>query len=65
MGKYGSYPHRSEIDLKVGRAMFYICLTAVFLTLGMMLYIENRGAAPVAEVPEYKIEPQTTLTARP
>jgi hypothetical protein len=40
-------------------------MVAVLLVTFFVVYFENRAAEPVAKLPEYKIEPQTTITARP
>lgn len=55
----------SEQDVILWRLVFAITLFLVILT-ALIVYFNSRGVAdPVAPLPEYKIEPQTTLTARP
>lgn len=52
----------SEHDVRLGRLMFALSLVIVLFTI-FLVVMNNRYAAPVA--PEYKIEPVTTITARP
>lgn len=54
----------SEQDIILWRLVFTITLVLAIFT-ALFFYFNFRGAVPVAEVPDYKIEPQTTLTAKP
>lgn len=52
----------SENEISLGRLILALAFVAVFFTLFLVVMSSNYDA-PVA--PEYKIEPVTTITARP
>lgn len=52
----------SEQDVILWRLVFAIALFLAILT-ALLVYFNNR--TPVAELPEWKVEPTTTITARP
>lgn len=54
-----------EKDIELARLMFFICLSVFLFTIVLMVYLVERADAPVAKLPEYKMEPVTTITARP
>ena len=55
----------SEQDVIMWRLVFAITFFLAILAT-LVVYFNNRGAAdPVAELPEWKVEPTTTISARP
>lgn len=55
----------SEQDIIMWRLVFAITLFLAIL-MALFVYFNSRGVAdPVAPLPEFKVEPVTTITARP
>jgi hypothetical protein len=57
--------YRTEGEIALGHLMLFICLAAGLFTLVLLYVTADRADAPVADLPDYKMEPTTTITARP
>lgn len=55
----------SEQSIVMWRLIFGVTLVLATVMV-LFIYFNSRGAAvPVAEVPEFNVEPTTTISARP
>lgn len=55
----------SENEITLGQVMFSICGFAAVATIIFMFLFMSASRSVAPELPEYKIEPVTTITARP